>query len=1279
MGKETLPTLKGVRGHPGRCKDGWSVRRENCASQKLVSLLTIALGLGKAQEKKSPKRSLRKRDRDRRGAKGGPQDGTLVEARSRGGNPWNLPYSIANRLMNNGLFAQLSDAGSKLLGTVGENRFAFNTALRRTGFDSAGAMKDFKDYQQVQNEEMKNRLAALQLEKMIDSFQARIDGIALRVDDTNDYWDEYTEDSLTAAGFRREGTVFQKHIVTGSTITSPVIRELREIQQYQDMLYETPDLETASGIRNYGLVYDFDAVQALIANATKVVEAEEERVFGTGVREWRAKGGAWAERDEAPDLSKKKEQEKGWQNRGDGLFGKHVGYAPVYKSGYDVDMEKSRTKNIKYKGSGELGRILGYLSWYNMEEGAGYSQVNQPAWDKPLWDAYPLFGNEDWMMEAPSFAGAVDIVVQVVATVATAPVGGWGGAALGAAIGSVDDLLFTALELGTGYIIPEQALLQVGQTLLKAGVQTVMSGVMSGFGGADALNETATKIAGDTGKSITDVLASMDPLEKFGLGGLMGLAGDNWVGQAGAQLFNQVVSNTANGFIDAHSLEVEDGKVVGWHFDSEQWGEQAFGETAMFGYLGNVVGNFTEGFLNHLALSDGNGNLLPKYAYQDAFKFTDWVGSVVDQGIQSIHSGEYTFNLLNLGDIINWVGEATESDVSDYSGARMGLFEFGITSDGTRSRLGQSGVEVNGMSLLTAAPRLIDNPLSLAMSVVDELSGLIELGVTVGKRFSEKGRTELNLVTAFDRMGTIEGRQIASILAKKGVSTYDDPENPNNAKHSYSSDFGFMVSRDFISESGADFQRLTSEVLMQSYALGIYSGTKLDAIQAQIAFLDENLPEEGMQNTEFYMGLLEKMEETSVFEARLSAELLRKVGQATYIDQRAFNEAMKEGKTVTELAHLFLSEKDQIDLYSDLSLRQEFNDQLLQDYQIDFAYSRNILKASHLNYNDVKADMRYLMHKDDYQRYAEEGIIPLTSEFFPTDPQTEEERQIKEDYEANPEDYIHRLIPIGLDLITADMMDPTSSKYDPRLENIELGNEYFDNQKNLFHADIFISQNPDEKEALVAFRGTAQDNPMDMGLFGFLGGKILSWTTLFDDPGPSVWQYIFAGNPNAPDLQGEEWFSTNKVVNEGNMAEQYELGIELLYKLKSNDFSVLLTGHSQGGGEALFHSAMYGYKSVVYNPQSVHQLNLDRTSYGDYQDFSRVYLNSFDPLNGSQDALSGLGFMPRVHGRRNMFPGSTGWSQGDYSIDKNYNHSFIPFYHWSEEKMGLNQNYRRIR
>jgi hypothetical protein len=142
-------------------------------------------------------------------------------------------------------------------------------------------MKDFKDYQQIQNEEMKNRLAALQLEKMIDSFQARIDNIALRVDETNDYWDEYTEDSLTASGFRRDGNYFSQRHRHRLHHHKPCDPGAEEDPEYQDMLYETPDLETASGIRNYGLVYDFDAVQALIANATQVVEAEEDRVFGT--------------------------------------------------------------------------------------------------------------------------------------------------------------------------------------------------------------------------------------------------------------------------------------------------------------------------------------------------------------------------------------------------------------------------------------------------------------------------------------------------------------------------------------------------------------------------------------------------------------------------------------------------------------------------------------------------------------------------------------------------------------------------------------------------------------------------------------------------------------------------------------------------------------------------------------------------------------------------------------------------------------------------------------
>jgi hypothetical protein len=92
-----------------------------------------------------------------------------------------------------------------------------------------------------------------------------------------------------------------------------------------------------------------------------------------------------------------------------------VGYAPIYKSGYDWTCPRAGARTSS-KGSGELGRILGYLSWYNMEEGAGYSKVNMPAWDKPMWDPIPFWQSCLDEMEAPSFAGAVDLVVQVVAT-----------------------------------------------------------------------------------------------------------------------------------------------------------------------------------------------------------------------------------------------------------------------------------------------------------------------------------------------------------------------------------------------------------------------------------------------------------------------------------------------------------------------------------------------------------------------------------------------------------------------------------------------------------------------------------------------------------------------------------------------------------------------------------------------------------------------------------------------------------------------------------------------
>jgi hypothetical protein len=441
-------------------------------------------------------------------------------------------------------------------------------------------------------------------------------------------------------------------------------------------------------------VYDFDAVQAIIAEATQVVEAEEDRVFGTGERLWRAGGGAWKELEEAPDFSQESVREKGWQNKGDGLFGEYVGYAPIYKSGYDVDMSKSRRKNIEHAGSGELGKIMGLLNWYNMEEGAGYSKVNMPSWDKPMWDTFEILPG--WEMEAPSFAGAVDLVVQAVATIATAPVGGFGGAVLGAAISSVDDLMFTALEVGTGYILPEQGVFQAVQTLLKAGVQVAAQGAFQGY-------------------------------EKQA-GGLMAAWGKDFLGEATVNVLQQFTTNAANGFIDAHSLEVEDGKVVGWHFDGDQWAESVYGERALAGYAGSFARSATQNLLKSTAvgfLGEGanNYNALIKTA-----------SALAGEGVGSLIDGEFSINVLNLTDILSPFIE----DKDLLAKMDMGLFSMNFATDEngnftTTSRINSAGANMGGLVGLARSvaglTEAYDN-IRIGLSGADEKTAIALRGIS---------------------------------------------------------------------------------------------------------------------------------------------------------------------------------------------------------------------------------------------------------------------------------------------------------------------------------------------------------------------------------------------------------------------------------------------------------------------------------------------------------------------------------------------------------------------
>jgi hypothetical protein len=1069
------------------------------------------------------------------------------------------PDSIANQLMSNGLFAQLSAAGATLLDTVGENRFAFNTALKRTGFDTASTMKEFKDYQQIQNEEMKDRLAALQLEKMIDSFLVRIDNIALRVDETNDYWDNYTEDNLTASGFRRDGNYFVKDIVTDSTITSPVVRELRKIQEYQNMIYETPDLETASGIRSYGLAYDFDAIQALIANATQVVEAEEERVFGTGVQEWRSEGGAWSELEEAPDFSQESVREKGWQNRGDGLFGEYVGYAPIYKSGDNLDMTKRRSKNIRYKGSGELGRILGYLSWYNMEESAGYSKVNMPAWDKPLWDPIPFLGNYALMLEAPSFAGAVDMVVQVAATIATAPIGGWGGAALGAAIGSIDDLMFTALEVGQGYIIPEQAWLQVGQTLLKAGVQTLMTGVMNGFGADGALSDKADYLALAKDDTVTNVLNGMDPLEKFTLGGLKGVLGDNWMVQGALALGQSFGSNYANGVINAYQVELdENGEFAGYSFNDKVLEESMWGSGAVLGYIGSGISSL----MNGLTLTDQHGNLLPDEVIGGGKQFNQFLGNTITGITETIMTGEMKFNVLNLKDIVGFFDPKNEHlDKMD-----MGLLEFGISGRGMRLTPGQGGFKISDFSQIGG--------------IGDVLYGLQH------KYMLENGNTTLDLVQQVADLGLEHKSYILDTMRRNHVEYLDDAQFFVNGRNG-----NIHVDKSLLEEGERGMLEMVSEIVGQT--LG---SSREEIFEHQLAFLDRYQYMVGDDYSEEREVIDRKIAEIRNFEASMEGVIREEMRNATG-DDRGYYNLKNMGKSMTEIFHL-LPEHRQIELFEELYdanvVQEEDEDEArlvkdqfrinLVDQQINLAFDKNILKAS---------QFAYINEEDIHENDALMVEMPDGTKR-------------------------HILIPYGYEHVTEEMFETHQKLIDSEIVWDDLRDS-----ENLFSAELFIRDKDGELDVIIAYMGTTQDNPMDEGLM----------PVLFNER-PDLYDMALTGlgifDPKNKDFKGYEWIETNVQNQRGLLPEQYEMATRLAINVMENlTTNVILTGHSQGGGEARMASAATGFQSIVYNAAMVHPNNLDwAKEHGEREGINhllmiRQYDVDYDPLNSTQDSAVG--------------------------------------------------------
>jgi hypothetical protein len=141
---------------------------------------------------------------------------------------------------------------------------------------------------------------------------------------------------------------------------------------------------------------------------------------------------------------------------------------------------------------------------------------------------------------------------------------------------------------------------------------------------------------------------------------------------------------------------------------------------------------------------------------------------------------------------------------------------------------------------------------------------------------------------------------------------------------------------------------------------------------------------------------------------------------------------------------------------------------------------------------------------------------------------------------------------------------------------------------------------------------------------------------------PTQYAVAFRGTQS-----GSDWM-TNLTQGLGFEDDRYDNAENLANKLKldqQNGVPVEITGHSKGGGEAAYASAISGYSAKTFNAAGVHQNSFARAGLSSDQTQQasqnvQSYVNSRDPLNGMQDNRGIL--LPGLFGALGIVADATG-------------------------------------
>ncbi len=495
-----------------------------------------------------------------------------------------------------------------------------------------------------------------------------------QVADANEGFDDSMDSVFASGGYVRSGDAYTKDLVVNSTLGDTYVTRRTSVGTYRGFIAPTLAISTRLDVDQMARL-DAWGIEGMIDQAQDEVKEKFDDIFGTEedrkaiktLREEEDRKEADAKANPTvvtmtPFGSEKpitftvpnEYRKKSYSDAG--LFGKHLGYAPEFKDGEDLNLDKSMTWNMVSSGEGELARIMGAFQWNAMVEANGYAAAGKPFYERAMWDDY---GSS---FKAPSLRSAVDLGVAVAATICTA--GSGLPAMLGAAaMNLADDAVFSTIDAGSGAKSWAQAGLDFGKKVASSAVSTAVGGVFNGFGG-------------DTGGFWKNGLSGfMDESSMSGVIGKTMLTG-----------LQTASTMTATNAINAFQLNANGS--LGW--SSDAFAASTFNINSGASILSGMAGTFASGSLGLLNKYDWNGTGLSDKVFDTASigRFNGLAGGLTSSAVTYAMTGNATFNVLNLG-MIPGLKNAGGNPVS------MGLLEMNVGKDGFGMQLGQGGTDIS--------------------------------------------------------------------------------------------------------------------------------------------------------------------------------------------------------------------------------------------------------------------------------------------------------------------------------------------------------------------------------------------------------------------------------------------------------------------------------------------------------------------------------------------------------------------------------------------------------